>query len=170
MADYLFTSAKISDCGKFRYELRRVWDRALPPAVFIMLNPSTADGNQDDPTIRRCVGFAKREGCGTLIVVNLGAGRATKPNDWMRMPDPQGPLNPRYLKWALEEAADFKGIAVCAWGSDGGFNGYHHVPAAFAREVGQPLLCFGKTMTGMPLHPLYLEAQTKLVPFTPRGF
>ena len=75
-------SAVISSCGRFRYELRREWDEILPPFVAGLLNPSIADADIDDPTIIRSFKRAKANGCGSLIVWNLGAGRATNPRDW----------------------------------------------------------------------------------------
>ncbi len=68
-------SAVISDCGHYRLRLDRVWDDRLPPMVICGLNPSTADGEKDDPTIRREMGFARRENCGALVKVNLAAFR-----------------------------------------------------------------------------------------------
>jgi len=87
--------AVLSRCGKYRFMLGRAWDEPdsaqdtdtgfgkwkRPLCVWLMLNPSTADHSQDDPTIRKCVGFSQRLGCGGLIVVNLFAWRATDPDD-----------------------------------------------------------------------------------------
>lgn len=84
-------SAVVSDCGRYRYRLDRIWDTALPAVTFIMLNPSTADASNDDATIRRLAGtngFARRWGCGALIVVNLYAWRATTPVNWTPPPTP----------------------------------------------------------------------------------
>src|SRR5262249_14212908 len=87
-------AAVISDCGRYRYSLTRRWgDAAEPRALFVMLNPSTADAEQDDPTIRRCIGFAKAWGMGSLEVVNLYALRATDPAALLSAPDPIGPKN-----------------------------------------------------------------------------
>lgn len=73
--------ATLSDCGKYRYELSRIWDNSLPIVLFIMHNPSTADANEDDPTIRRCIGFAKQWGYGGIMVGNLFPYRATDPKE-----------------------------------------------------------------------------------------
>ena len=67
--------AEISNDGQYRYLLGRRWDATLPECTFVMLNPSTADAKQDDPTIRRCINFAKSYGCGSLLVGNLYAFR-----------------------------------------------------------------------------------------------
>src|SRR6516162_8071848 len=91
-------SAIISDCGLYRYELRRVWDKSLPPYVSGMLNPSTADDKVDDATITRNIRRAQALGYGSLIVWNLGAGRATEPDNWKAMADPIGPENDRHIE------------------------------------------------------------------------
>src|ERR1700677_1476546 len=97
-------NAMISPCEKYRYRLERFWGpgHALP---FVMLNPSTADANIDDPTIRRCMGFSRREGAGGIIVVNLFAYRATEPSDLPAGAERIGPENEFYLHavadWAL---------------------------------------------------------------------
>src|SRR5437870_4841901 len=106
-------SAVISPCGKFRYRLTRQWGEgaALP---FVMLNPSTADAEQDDPTIRKCVGFAKRMGYDGIEVVNLYAYRATKPADLKKAGYPRGPENDRHIEAALVES--HANSVICAWG------------------------------------------------------
>lgn len=71
--------ALISECGRYRYRLWRIWDETKPFVLFIMHNPSTADGEQDDPTIRRCINFAKDWGYGGIYVGNLYPYRATDP-------------------------------------------------------------------------------------------
>ena len=75
----MMKGAVISDCKRYRYRLWRIWNGSQSRLVFVMLNPSTADGEQDDPTIRKCVGFAERLGYGGIEVVNLFAWRATDP-------------------------------------------------------------------------------------------
>lgn len=100
------TTAGISECGTYRYWLCREWSPGLDSLVWLMLNPSTADATQDDPTIRRCMGFARRWGYGGITVVNLYAYRATNPRDLLTAADPVGPENDRYCptpegKWHL---------------------------------------------------------------------
>src|SRR6185369_17379869 len=90
-------TAVISKCGKYRYSLRREWIGGAGTVCFIMLNPSTADASVDDPTIRRCIGFAQRWGYQILEVVNLYAYRATRPRDMFAAADPVGPENEYYL-------------------------------------------------------------------------
>lgn len=95
------SDAVISDDGLYRYLLERHWDDTTSSCTFVMLNPSTADALVDDPTIRRCVGFAKSFGCGSLRVVNLYAYRATKPAELWTVDDPVGPANGSYWFSAL---------------------------------------------------------------------
>lgn len=141
-------SAIMSDCGRYRYELRRLWDEALPPYVSIMLNPSTADHHKDDPTIRRNINRAMDMGFGSLVVCNLGAGRATNPMDWMQMRDPIGPENDHYIGRALQESRDRKGIAVAGWGTLGGFMDRDLAVKVMARGLSLDLYSLGVTLGG----------------------
>ena len=147
--------AIISDCGTYRYRLWRRWD-AGPACVFIMLNPSTADATNDDPTIRRCIGFAKREGCGSLEVVNLFAFRATSPADLKKAEDPVGPENDSYLQQAMFYA---KGTVIAAWGAHGS---YLNRDKDVRQLLDEPLKCLGMTKTNAPKHPLYIKADQPL--------
>ena len=144
--------AAISDCGRYRWWLSRTWGDA-PPLVFIGLNPSTADASQDDPTIRRCIGFARRERCGGLLMLNLFAFRATDPHLLYGVPDRVGGENNRYLRTLAT------GKVVAAWGA-------HALAPARAAEVRKllsvPLLCLGTTKDGSPRHPLYVRADEPL--------
>ena len=85
--------AELSGCGRYRYKLWRIWDPDLPPILFVMLNPSTADANSDDRTIRRCVAFAKRDGFGGLLVGNLFAYRTPYPRVLRKAEEPVGDGN-----------------------------------------------------------------------------
>ena len=123
-----------------------------------MLNPSTADAVRDDPTLRRCIAFAKREGCGGLIVANLFNFRATKPEDMLHAADPVGPdADVRLLK--VIEAVD--GPLIAAWGS-------HWMAKERAAHVeamsGQHMVCLGRTKGGFPRHPLYVRGDAPLQP------
>lgn len=106
-------SAIISDCNQYRYLLSRVWDESKPLIMFMMLNPSTADADIDDPTIRRCIGFAKSWDYGGIYVGNLFAFRATIPKDLILQIDPIGKHNIFYLK-TME--AKCEGV-VYSWGN-----------------------------------------------------
>lgn len=149
-----------SDDGRYRYMLTRVLPEIGEPLVFCMLNPSTANATQDDPTIRRCVGFALREGAEALIVVNLYARRATKPKDLWAAADPVGCEN--------DDVIRFLGAGrrvVCAWGSNAKPARVKAV-ASMLRNQGATLLCLGTTANGSPRHPLYVRADQPLVPYT----
>ena len=149
---YLGLGAIISDCGTYRYALSRRWDDG-PTATFIMLNPSTADAERDDPTIRRCVGFAKALGCGRLVVGNLYAYRATKPADLWTAADPVGPENDATLR----AMAYTDGPLIAAWGANARSD---RVEAARV-ILGSSLMALGLTKTGAPRHPLYLPASAQ---------
>ena len=161
MFDEVEKSAVISECGTYRYSLTRRWSPG-PVMLFVMLNPSTADAAQDDPTIRRCIGFARREGCGAIEVVNTCAFRATDPAVVRAAAgagvDVVGPDNATHLQAALARAQR----VVVAWG---------------ATDVGAPptvvqalrrhgaLSCLGCTRDGSPRHPLYVRADQPLMPW-----
>lgn len=133
----------------------------MPTMTFVMLNPSTAGPDVDDPTIRRCLGFARREGCGELVVVNLFAWRATSPRDLRaaieRGEDAWGPEQAQTMTTALRQDS---GPLVAAWGAN---------PIA-DRAVPKlpdwlPWKCLGTTKSGAPRHPLYVRADEPLVDF-----
>ena len=160
------SSAVISPCGTYRYSLKRIWDINHPRMLFVMLNPSTADADQDDPTIRRCIGFARREGYGGIEVVNLFGLRATRPLDIWGHPDPVGPDNDQHLR----EAFRVNPLAVCAWGAMGGSFGvlkekWTRDRTVFAMLEGARVTpyCLGTTGAGHPKHPLYLASNTPLI-------
>lgn len=150
-------SAVISDCGVYRYRLSRWWDEGFR-AVFVMLNPSTADAEQDDPTIRRCIGFAKAWKCAGLEVVNLFALRSTDPMALTTYPDPIGPENDK----AIRDAIHAPSVVVAAWGVHGRLRGRGVQVRAL---VGNSLYCLGLTRSGHPRHPLYVKADTKPMPY-----
>jgi hypothetical protein len=170
--EYL-TGAKLSACGTYRYTLDRVWDSSLPVAVFVMLNPSTADASENDNTIRRCINFAKREGYGGITVVNLFAFRATKPAALAMHPDPVGPENDAWIAAVL---AKHPTVVIAAWGAypmAAGRNAQTKTSdraatlLALINAHGVPVKCFGTTQAGHPRHPLYLHADTPLVDYAP---
>lgn len=153
-------SAVLSPCGAYRYRLRRLGlATGNRRVVFVMLNPSTADAVVDDPTIRRCIGFARAFDCERLEVVNLYALRSPNPADLRDSTeagiDPVGPDNDR----SIREASDGASLIVCAWGAH---------PMAVARVatvldvLPRPLHCLGFTKHRAPRHPLYVPASTPL--------
>ena len=110
-------NATFSDCRKYRYALWRTWDSEIPYAMFVGLNPSTADETEDDPTIRRCLNYARDWGYGGLCMVNLFGFRATQPNDMKDASDPIGPDNDTYLITLAKDA----GVIIAAWGNHGSY-------------------------------------------------
>lgn len=151
----LICSALFSPCRLYRYDLWRKWGDE-PYCMFVGLNPSTADETQDDPTIRRCVGYAKRWNYGGLCMTNLFAFRATQPKDMMAAQDPIGPDNDRTLT-TLSRGA---GIVVAAWGKDGKHMGRDKQVMALLPH----LYCLKQNKDGSPAHPLYLRGDAKPYP------
>lgn len=139
----------------YRYTLERHWGQT-PPAVFVMLNPSTADAFTEDPTIRRCLSFAKREGCGGLIVVNLFALRATDPKALRSHPDPVGPGNDGIIQEAYHQGAP----VIAAWGVHGAFNDRDKRVLWLLEFCDLHVL--GLTKGGHPRHPLYVPGDAPL--------
>lgn len=145
-----------SPCRKYRYTLWREWIGGEGYAMFVGLNPSTADETLDDPTIRRCIAFAKAWGYAGLCMTNLFAFRATQPEDMKAASDPVGPDNDLHLK-ALAEGA---GVIVAAWGVHGTYRGRHNAVRAMLPE----LRCLALTKDGHPGHPLYLRKTLTPIP------
>ena len=156
-------SAIISECGKYRYRLTRDFGMVgVDTCCFIMLNPSTADAEQDDPTIRRCIGYAKALGCGELTVVNLFAWRSTDPRALYGMSKQMaiGPENDRHIT----EACTTSGIVICAWGNHGSlFNRSDEVLKLIRSLQGARPTALKVSKTGQPSHPLYLKADAQPV-------
>lgn len=151
-------SAIISSDGVYRYTLERSWQPgfSLP---FVMLNPSTADAEHDDPTIRRCIGFAKRENYDGLLVVNLYAYRATDPREIRRAVDPVGPENDEYLQRVFTTARRASAPVVVAWGAN---PDPYRLRQVLRLAEGVDLRCLGTTAGGDPRHPLYVRGDQPL--------
>ncbi|WP_405883587.1 DUF1643 domain-containing protein [Streptomyces sp. NBC_01136] len=151
-------SAILSDCDRYRYLLGREWADG-PTAVFVMLNPSTADALTNDPTIRRCLRYAQDWGCGALMVANLYAWRATDPDELWTAEDPVGPENDAHLYAAATIAVESGGPLVGAWGANARPD---RIAAVLALPGMDRLSALAVTKAGQPKHPLYLKAD--LVP------
>lgn len=152
-------TAHFSEGREYRYRLDRVWDaKNLRRLVVIGLNPSTADETNDDPTIRRCIGFAKRENCGGLIIVNLFALRATDPTAMEAHQSPVGDENDSIILTACASPR----IVVAAWGCHGAHLRRGVEVRTFLRARGLHLHNLGLTKDGHPKHPLRLAASTPL--------
>lgn len=158
--NYTAKAAWLSDCGLYRYSLNRAWDTG-PVCTFIGLNPSTADADHDDPTIRRCVAFAAAWGCTELIMVNLFPFRATDP---AALRDVVYPVDVT-LKNSdiIEKAIAVSKYSVAAWGNHGVMKGAgKHVLDKYRDRLHYLKL---NNSTGQPSHPLYLKADLKPIPF-----
>jgi hypothetical protein len=196
------SSAKFATDGPYlyRYELRRRWTftgaewghilarsdyDGVPepdpsrPMVVIGLNPSVADATSDDPTIRRCVGFAKREGCGEVVMVNLYALVATDPDDLLHdgcatdgergiVSNAVGIDNNHTIAAAMVEVEQRGGLVVGAWGAT--HARYIADRVAVVRKLigALPVWCLGTTRSGAPKHPLYLRNDAPLIPWSPK--
>lgn len=158
---YLENDAVLSDCGQYRYLLRRTWDRAKPRALLVMLNPSTADAKQDDATIRSCVRLLSGQGYGSMEVVNVFAWRATNPDELAKAEDPLGPQNERVIAAAVGRCD----VVVCAWGAHPFAMSKTSFLRSFLRSRKPAIYCFGKTKAGAPKHPLYIKSGTTLETF-----
>lgn len=151
----LGSSAFFSPCRTWRYLLRRKWNDRQEVA-FIMLNPSTADETQDDPTIRRCIGYAKTWGYGGLIVGNIFGLRSTDPKALLSAADPVGPHNDYWLA-----NIGFGTDTVCAWGAHGKLHGRGAKVLELLRLNGAQPMALKLTGDGQPAHPLYLKGDLK---------
>jgi hypothetical protein len=147
--------AEFSPCRRYRYALMRMWNPGTGCAMFVGLNPSTADENVDDPTIRRCIAFSKAWGFGGLLMTNLFAYRATQPADMLAQDDPVGPDNDASLRRLAAKA----GVVVAAWGTHGTHGGRHRA----VRDMLPGLHYLRLTKDGHPGHPLYLPASLRPV-------
>ena len=143
-------NVRFSKCKRYRYSLGRSWSEGSGKAVFIGLNPSTADQRTDDPTIKRCVSFAHAWGCSSMEKVNLVAFCATKSEDLKRHAKPICRNNDRWIAMAISKA----NLSIACWRNHGEFlqrsdKIHHRYPT---------LLCLGINPSGAPKHPLYIKA------------
>lgn len=149
--------AVFSGSMKYRYQLWRRHNPGQPTILWVMLNPSTADHQQLDPTLRRCKSYSYAWGFQNWEVCNLFAFRATKPADMRAAADPVGPDNDRLI---LDAAARADQIMV-AWGVYGTFLGRDRAVVHLLRSTGKTLWCLKQVgPTAQPAHPLYLPADT----------
>jgi len=157
MRGYLRAGATFSPDRRYRYDLWRVWREGGRRINFVGLNPSTANETSDDPTIRRCVGFAVKWGYGEMHMLNLFAFISTDPRQLCYpTADPVGPENDSYLKRLNTDV-------VFAWGSWGKLHVFNiEVRADAVRRMIPNAYCFGRNKDGEPKHPLYLSATAKL--------
>ena len=146
------------DC-RYRYVLRRQWLSGDGVCLFVCLNPSIADEQTNDPTVRRCIGFSQAWGYRELSVVNIFALRSTNPDALRQFPDPIGPQNDIYIRSEAERADRI----VVAWGNHGAYQGRSSEVQVLLRGLRRK--CFGLTRAGEPRHPLYLAKDSELQEF-----
>ena len=166
---YTNSSAKISDCGTYRYELIREWSTSeFAPntvkegqVVFCLLNPSTADAVEDDRTITRCVGFAQDWGYSRLVVVNLYAYRTPDPDELPNCSDPVGANNDEYIIKYAKEADLF----IAGWGRKRKRLVRDKIVLDILRSSGIVIKALGVNADGTPKHPLYLSKKTNPRPY-----
>jgi hypothetical protein len=154
--------ALYSDDERYRYMLIRRWHRTGIAPIFLMLNPSTATEEINDPTVARCCGFARSWGYGGVAVLNLFAWRATDPRELVAVPDPVGPDNDDTIRKACGLA---KVPVVCAWGNHGRLLGRDLAVLAMLDELGVPTYALRVGKDGDPGHPLYLKADLQMQPY-----
>ena len=152
-------NATISKCGLYRYDLERPWDDSLPVLVFCMLNPSKADDHKNDPTVVRCIGFAKANGYGGIVIVNMFAFRSTDPKQLVKAADPVGPYNDDTIRRVMSVCMD-----ICfAWGAHGDrYPDRVREVQRIVEEGSARIWCLGVTVTGQPCHPVRLPKDRRL--------
>ena len=160
----LNSGALFSECRQFRYTLWRRWNWSRDRfCAFIGLNPSTADECVEDPTMRRCIDFARRWGCSGFWMLNLFAKTTPYPKEMKAHPDPIGPENDFWIQTVHLASA----FTVVAWGANGGYLDRNLAVEAMLGRTGKPLYCLGRTNQGLPRHPLFVPAATELELYVP---
>ena len=155
------TGAVFSACRRWRYLLWRRWDESRPAANFLMLNPSTADELQLDPSCTRARNYAERWGFGALVVTNLFGWRATEPREMKAVRDPVGKGNDA----AILRAAQASALVVCAWGNHGAHRERSAQVLKALKARGVALSYLKLNSSGEPAHPLYLSGNLDPLPW-----
>lgn len=170
----MHNQCQFSPCREYRYSLLHQWDELFDRkrALFICLNPSTADENQLDPTLTRIRSFCQRLCTNEFLMLNIFAYRATDPQDMMAVVDSVGPENDRHIEQAIEKAYELNGEqldVVCGWGN----HGLHmnrqsaclELLAKFRNLPNLRISCLGKNANDTPKHPLYIAANKEFEAF-----
>ena len=162
MKTKLTRSADFSDCGQYRYRLSRSWSNKRigknKTVAFIGLNPSIADAEFDDPTIKRCITYAESWQFKQLIMINLFALISTDPDQLTNVPDPVGPENDHFIKMACAQSAKL----IACWGNQGVIKNRSEV---VCQSISRRLHCIRSNKSGEPAHPLYLPAKLTPIPY-----
>ena len=156
----MFKGVRLSSCKKHRLQLWREWDSNLPKVLFIMLNPSTADHEQDDPTLRRCIDFTKQWGYGGLYIGNLYSLRAADPMTLLKVSKFSHRGNYKHVSTMAQQCQ----LVVCAWGNYPIIKKLG-IPLNIFKQLNQKLHCIALSKTGTPKHPLYLKKSLTPIPF-----
>lgn len=159
---FMVRDAVISDCAQYRYLLRRAWDHAKPRALFIMFNPSTADADVDDATIRSCIRLCRGWEYGSFEVINLFAFRSTDASKVPMADDPIGPDNHKISEAAIARCD----MPICAWGKFTFGQARSKIVHEMIRSHRPAAFCLGTNGDGSPKHPLYIKTGTPLVAYT----
>ena len=158
---FMQTGAEFSPCKTYRYRLWRTWDETRPSLVMLMLNPSIADENQNDPTVERCQRRAMAMQYGSLQVTNIFALVSTDPAGLYSCEDPVGPGNNAAILDAVKDA----GMVICAWGTHGKHQARAKEVVDMLRNAGVTPHCLGQNDDGSPKHPLYVAYSKTPQPF-----
>ncbi|TXT28132.1 MAG: hypothetical protein FD131_3265 [Rhodocyclaceae bacterium] len=160
----LFTTsgAVFTPCKRYRYRLWRTWDDSKPSLVMVMLNPSIANEEQNDPTVERCQRRAMSLGYGGLVVTNIFALVSTDPTALYSTQDPVGPENDA----AIRDAVSSAGMVLCAWGTHGVHVGRAKAVVDLLRDAGVTPYCLGQNADGSPKHPLYVRYAVTPMPYS----
>lgn len=154
------STAVFSPCRQYRYRLTRRWGDGNRFACFIALNPSTADEHQNDPTVRRMIGYAMSWGMDGLHVANIFALRSTDPRALKTCRSPIGMDNDGHIL-AMAASAE---IIIAAWGTHGRLHGRGLAVHQMLLAAGMKVLCLGRNADGSPKHPLYVRADVVPMP------
>lgn len=154
------SSAEFSDCGRFRYTLRRRWEAVGEEIAFIGLNPSTADAEKNDPTVTRCIGYAKRWGFAGMWMLNLFSWRSTDPQQLYERHKARLEIIGKGNDQAIARVCASAKRIVCAWGSHGALQDRGEILLRTVLRQHE-LHCLGITKDGHPRHPLYLRSDAR---------
>lgn len=163
----LFTRRRawFSDCRRWRWMLEIRWAPGGRVLVALMLNPSKADEEGNDPTVERIEQRARRLGYSAVIILNAFAWVETNRLAMLQVEDPVGRFNDNYLRTTLREVKIVGGDVMVGWGNEGGHRGRHLEVQAILDEVGIQALCLGTNANGQPVHPLYQSYDKPLIPW-----